>query len=114
MQNIVRTKKNTGVMKPAIAAGGAAICRSHCSTITSREVTAMGMPSVTQRIRATAKMPIRFLPPGVRPSGVGSSTVTTTIRKASATPARVARPRAWDTAASAFGGSTTWRFTGAV
>ena len=112
MQNMIITKKNTGVMKPAIAATGVAIWRSHCSTITSNEVTAIGIASVTQRIRATANTPMRFLPAGVRPSGVGRRTVATATRTASARPTRVARPR--DAAASAGGGSTTWEFTGAV
>ena len=64
MQNMASTKKNTGVMKPAIAALGGAICMSAWSTITSSEVTAIGMPSVTQRIMATTKTPARFLPLG--------------------------------------------------
>jgi hypothetical protein len=110
MMNMTRTKKNTGVMNPAIAAPGVAICRSHWSTITSSEVTAIGMPSVTQRTSATANTPIRFLPATVRPAGAGSSNVITATATASATPARVAMPRAWG-GASAGGGSATWTVT---
>ncbi len=93
IQNIVRTNMNTGVIKPAIAAGGVVIWKTGWIAITKREVTAMGMLSVTQRIRATAKTPTRFLPPRVSPSGVGSSTVTTATRRARATPTCVATPR---------------------
>src|SRR5688572_31638256 len=112
MQNMIITKKNTGVMKPAMAAPGVVICSSHCSTITRNEVTAIGIASVTHRIRATANTPTRFLAAGVSPSGVGRRTVMTVTRTASARPTGVASPR--DAAASAGGESTTWEFTGAV
>ena len=59
MQNIATTKKNTGVMKPATAAPTVVTWNTGWSTITSSEVTAIGIASVTHRTRAIVNTPAR-------------------------------------------------------
>ncbi len=73
MQNIARTKKNTGLAKPSKAARSSWIPSSGCSRTTSSPVTPIGSASVAHRRIAVTKTAASRCPSGVSPSGVGAS-----------------------------------------
>ena len=95
-------------MKPAIAAPGVVTWKSGCSRITSSDVTAIGIASVTQRMSAMANTPSRCEPCGVSPGGGGRTTVRIAATSARPSPRVVAVRRGGAGVRGSGGASATW------